>query len=225
MIIIIPTPALKRLFLHDITYFTEYYRSVEKIAAGDRREKLLKIGISRALLFYNAAYFLTLYVYQERWPRRVNLIAVNIVYLEHLAPVNCLWMVGFSGIAATLIQTMYYENRSGPAYHLLRWTFVEEKEKTEEGSGVNSSNEKYFKQYFISPSFTSFSRELSVVKVVRKFGLTCRNVMQLIIVSVSKCSVLNKQSKFKVILFLHSSRLRFHIAVYLLRAAQQGGRF
>ncbi len=79
MIIIIPTTALKRLFLHDITYFTEYYRSVEKIVAGDLCEKLLKVGISRTLLFYYAAYFLTLYVYQERWSWRVNLLAVSIV--------------------------------------------------------------------------------------------------------------------------------------------------
>lgn len=79
MVIISSSCALKRLFLHDITYFTEYYRSVEKIAAGDLCEKLLKVGVSQTLLLYYSACFLTLYVYQERWSWRVNLLAVSIV--------------------------------------------------------------------------------------------------------------------------------------------------
>lgn len=78
-----------------MTYFADYYRSVERIKAGDAREKLLKIAISRALLLYQAAFSLVVYVYQDRWSRLANFLAVNLIYVEHLEPVYCLWIVGF----------------------------------------------------------------------------------------------------------------------------------
>lgn len=173
---------LKRLFLYDLTYFADYYRAVEKIASGDLAAKVLKIGISRTILIYQAIYLLVVYFYQKSWSRRVNLLAVNLIYLEHLEPINCLWMVGFDLITYSFLQTMFYDSQSGPSHELLHWIFIE---KTE---NELNSNEKMFKKYFTSPNFTlAFQNHVfPVVKVVRLVALVSRNVMQQIIIAVSK---------------------------------------
>ena len=165
---------LKRIIFYDMTYFADYYRSVERIKAGDAREKLLKIAISRALLLYQAAFSLVVYVYQDRWSRLANFLAVNLIYVEHLEPVYCLWIVGFDLVAYSHLQTMFYQSRGGPSYHLLREVLLEE-----------SLGERYFTT---STSCTVFLRKkkISIVKVAQLIAITTRNVMQLIIYGLSK---------------------------------------
>ncbi|KAH9391577.1 hypothetical protein TYRP_022753, partial [Tyrophagus putrescentiae] len=149
-----------------MTYFADYYRSVERIKAGDAREKLLKIAISRALLLYQAAFSLVVYVYQDRWSRLANFLAVNLIYVEHLEPVYCLWIVGFDLVACSPPAD---DSRGGPSYHLLREVLLEE-----------SLGERYFTT---STSCTVFLRKkkISIVKVAQLIAITTRNVMQLII--------------------------------------------
>lgn len=162
---------LKRFFLFDMTYFDDYFCAVEKIAFGDLRQKMLKLDIPRAFVLYQSVFSLIAYVYQNRWSRLVNLLIVNIVYLEHLDRYNCLWIAGFDLLASSMLRDMYYKQRNRPTYQLLRQIMIKD-----------SLGDKYF----TSPQCTLFSRKLSIVKVVQLVALGSRNVMQLLIFGFSK---------------------------------------
>lgn len=165
------TYVSKNLFWYNITYFSEYYQAVEKIFSGDLTNKMLKIGAPRALLIYYGAFFLLFYLYQDGWSRLVNLLSVNILYLEQMDRVNCLWIVGFALVAYSYLGIMFYENRGGLCYSALKQVLLEK---------------RLDDRLFPSPLFTFFLRRHSVFKTVQLVALISRNAMQLIIIGVSK---------------------------------------
>ncbi len=117
----------KNFFWYDITYFNEYYQAVEKISSGDLTTKVLKIGAPRALLIYHGAFFLAYYLYQDGWSRLENLLTINILYLEHMDRVNCLWIVGFCFTAFNHLEIMFHKNKGGPCFKLLKQVLLENK--------------------------------------------------------------------------------------------------
>lgn len=165
------THFLINFFWYDITYFSDYYQAVEKIFSGDLATKVLKISAPRALIIYHGAFFLACYLYQDHWSRLANLLAVNILYLERMDKVNCLWIVGFCLVTYNYLEIMFFKSKGGPCFKILKQVLLEK---------------KLDDRLFISPQFTIFSQEFSVVQTIQLVALICRNVMQMIVFGVSK---------------------------------------
>ena len=162
---------LKAFLQLNFQYFFNYYIFLEKLRAGNRAAQL-QITATRALFLYQSTYCLLVYIFQNRWSRKENLLSGNFLYLEGFNKQTLMWIIGGSYMADHMLTTMYFNNR-GVTSQVLRRVLID---------GTAES------EYFFSSHFCCFfgKKNVTVVTMARLIAISVLNFTRVTRVAVCK---------------------------------------